>query len=112
MSRGRRLHDTPAQRQKPTYAPDSLLKVDILQTSHRLLVNYVDDDQLSLTQGENRPLRLWLSNAGSRPIGEIWMVSGVDDDIYVGENDDLNSCGLCASIFKIIHELIRFGRCH
>lgn len=69
-----------------------------MQTHHKLLVDYVDDDQLVLTQGENKSLRLRLSNIGPRPIGEIWMVSGVDDDVYVGVNDVMDNRGSFTSV--------------
>ncbi|KAJ7783643.1 ER-golgi trafficking TRAPP I complex 85 kDa subunit-domain-containing protein [Mycena maculata] len=82
-SRGRRLHNTPAQRQHPTYAPDVLLSLEVVEATHKLLVNFVEDRQLLLGEGENKPSRLWFANRGSKPIGEVWMVAGVDDEIWV-----------------------------
>ncbi|KAJ7092588.1 ER-golgi trafficking TRAPP I complex 85 kDa subunit-domain-containing protein [Mycena epipterygia] len=83
-SRGRRLHNTPAQRQHPTYALDVLLGVDVIEATHKLLVNFVDDQQLVLGEGEIKPLRVWFANHGTKAIGEVWMVTGADDEIWVG----------------------------
>ncbi|KAJ7932534.1 ER-golgi trafficking TRAPP I complex 85 kDa subunit-domain-containing protein [Mycena leptocephala] len=87
-SRGRRLHNTPAQRQHPTYAPDVLLAVDVVEATHKLLVNFVDDQQLVLGEGENKLLRLWFTNRGTKAVGEVWMVAGADDEIWVGTEPD------------------------
>ncbi|KAJ7169750.1 ER-golgi trafficking TRAPP I complex 85 kDa subunit-domain-containing protein [Mycena filopes] len=84
-SRGRRLQDTPAQRQHPTYAPDVLLTVDVVEATHKLLVNFVDDqEELVLGEGENKSLTLSFVNRGTKGIGEVWMVAGADDEIWVG----------------------------
>ncbi|KAJ7900204.1 ER-golgi trafficking TRAPP I complex 85 kDa subunit-domain-containing protein [Mycena olivaceomarginata] len=89
-SRGKRLQNTAAQRQHPTYAPDVLLTVDIVEATHKLLVNFVDDQQLILGEGETKSLRLWFVNRGTNAIGEVWMVAGADDEIWVSstETDD------------------------
>ena len=87
--RGRRLHGTPAQRQTPTYAPDVLLKVEVAEADHRLLVNFIDQRRLILYQGENAQLRLWLSNAGERSIGEAWIVSDSDDEFWLKISDSI-----------------------
>ncbi|KAG7099059.1 hypothetical protein E1B28_000934 [Marasmius oreades] len=86
--RGRRLHSTPAQRQTPTYAPDVLLKVDVAEADHKLLANFLESHRLVLNQGENSSLRLWLSNAGKRPISEAWIVSDPDDEFCLDTNED------------------------
>ncbi|KAJ6519689.1 ER-golgi trafficking TRAPP I complex 85 kDa subunit-domain-containing protein [Mycena sanguinolenta] len=85
--RGKRLHNTAAQRQHPTYAPDVLLTVDIVEATHKLLVNFVDDEHLILSEGETKSLGLWFGNRGTRPIGEVWMVSGADDELWVSNDD-------------------------
>ena len=86
-SRGRRLHDTPLQRQQPTYAPDVIIQVEVVASHHKLVASYIEDEQLVLMQGENKSMRLWLTNAGSRPIGEVWMVAGAEDEIWIGAAD-------------------------
>jgi len=91
--RGRRLHDTPAQRQNRTYAPDIVLKVDVVEAVHKLLANFADDRRLSLSQGENRPVELWLSNTGTAPIGEVWVVIGAEDELCVNHDGDNSSKG-------------------
>ncbi|KAJ6574977.1 ER-golgi trafficking TRAPP I complex 85 kDa subunit-domain-containing protein [Mycena capillaripes] len=83
-SRGRRLQNTPAQRQHATYAPDVLLAVDVVEATHKLLVNFVEDDrQLTLGEGEHKLMRLWFANRGTKAIGEVRMVTGVEDEIWV-----------------------------
>ncbi|KAG7450664.1 uncharacterized protein BT62DRAFT_927934 [Guyanagaster necrorhizus] len=88
-SRGKRLHNTAAQRQTPTYAPDVLIKADITEAHHKLLANFVDDRRLVLGHGEIRPLALWLSNMGTRPINQVWLVAGTEDEIWVGDDEPL-----------------------
>jgi hypothetical protein len=67
-----------------------LLTVDIVEATHKLLVNFVDDQQLILGEGETKLLRLWFVNRGTNAIGEVWMVAGADDEIWVSsiETDD------------------------
>jgi trafficking protein particle complex subunit 8 len=93
-SRGRKLHDTPLQRQQPTYAPDAIMQVEVVASYHKLIASYIEDGQLVLMQGENKSMRLLLTNAGSRPISEVWMVAGVEDEIWVGatDNDIMQNC--------------------
>jgi len=63
-------------------------------SDHRLIVTYIEDSRLVFLQGENKPTRFWLKNAGDRPISEVWMVAGPDDEIWLGENDiyDESTC--------------------
>jgi trafficking protein particle complex subunit 8 len=81
--RGRRLQETALQRQSVMYAPDIFIQTDVEETSHKLAVSFVDDDRLVLGQGECRSMTLWLTNAGTRSAGEIWMVAGDDDEVWV-----------------------------
>ncbi len=81
--RGRRLHDTPLQRQVKTYAPDTVLKVDVEDAAHRLQANFVDDRHLLLAQGECRRMTIWLSNSGKKDVREIWLVPGDSDEIWL-----------------------------
>ncbi|CCM05178.1 uncharacterized protein FIBRA_07387 [Fibroporia radiculosa] len=84
--RGRRLHDTPQQRQNKAYAPDVVIKVNVEEAGQRLFANFVDDRHLVLAHGEHKRLKLWLSNSGSKKISELWLVTGTEDGIWV--NDD------------------------
>lgn len=86
-SRGRRLHDTLSQRQRPTYSPDVVANVVVEEASHKLLANFVDDDQLVLAQGETKTMSLWFSNTGMRPVDELWLVCGPEDEICIGPED-------------------------
>ncbi|KAG6862433.1 hypothetical protein C0995_011873 [Termitomyces sp. Mi166 len=96
-SRGRRLHDTAAQRLQPTYAPDVKIKVEIEDIDHKLLVDFVDDEQLVLAQGERKELKFWFSNSGGRPIKEIWMIAGPEDEIWFGQDEGSDDTGITAS---------------
>ncbi|KAJ7125714.1 ER-golgi trafficking TRAPP I complex 85 kDa subunit-domain-containing protein [Mycena crocata] len=89
--RGKRLHSTPAQRQNPTYAPDVLLGIEVVEATHKLLVSFIDDQQLVLGEGENKTLRLEFSNCGTKAIGEVWMVAGADDEIWVSAETDIGA---------------------
>ncbi|KJA29295.1 hypothetical protein HYPSUDRAFT_176107 [Hypholoma sublateritium FD-334 SS-4] len=87
-SRGRRLHDTALQRQQPTYAPDVLMQVKVVPSDHKLDVRSVDGaGPLVLLQGQNKSTTLWLTNSGTYPINEVWMVSGADDEIWMGSEE-------------------------
>lgn len=94
-TRGRRLHDTPQQRLGKVYAPDLLIKVDVEDAGHRLSVNFADDGDLVFAQGECKQLRLWLSNEGTEEVGEVWMVAGVDDHVWVDE-DNIGTFHICS----------------
>ena len=90
-SRGRKLHDTPLQRQQPTYAPDVIMQVEVVASHHKLIASYIEDRELALIQGEHKSMKLLLTNAGSRPISEVWMVAGAEDEIWV-DNDVMQNC--------------------
>ncbi|KAJ7630805.1 ER-golgi trafficking TRAPP I complex 85 kDa subunit-domain-containing protein [Roridomyces roridus] len=81
--RGPRLHSTPAQRQNPTYGPDVLLNVQVVEAAHKLLVTFVDDQPLVLSEGETKLLQLFFANRGSNAVDELWMVAGPDDELWV-----------------------------
>jgi hypothetical protein len=81
--RGRRLQDTPQQRQTIAYAPNELLKLDVEEASQELAVAFVDDETLVLAEGECKRMKLWMSNAGSRDIGDVWVVPGPEDQIWI-----------------------------
>ncbi|KAJ3844312.1 ER-golgi trafficking TRAPP I complex 85 kDa subunit-domain-containing protein [Lentinula raphanica] len=85
--RGKRLYDTAAQRQTPTYAPDVMMQVTVAEASCRLLARVADDAELDLYQGEIQTIRLWLSNVGVKPISEVWLVTG-SNNIWLDEGDE------------------------
>jgi hypothetical protein len=92
--RGRRLHDTPLQRQTRAYAADTFMSIDVLPSDHRLTVKFSNNEHLSLVQGEDCSLHISLLNSGANPIGEIWMTAGADDDIWVGPENGFLDCEL------------------
>jgi hypothetical protein len=75
------------------YAPDVLINVEVEEASHQLLVDFVEDQRLVLAQGECKQMQLWLSNAGTKPIRELWMVAGPEDEIWVSVNGASNLTG-------------------
>ncbi|KAI0639808.1 ER-golgi trafficking TRAPP I complex 85 kDa subunit-domain-containing protein [Trametes polyzona] len=79
--RGRRLNDTPLQRQGKVYAPDVLIKIEVEEAGQRLHAHFVDDRHLTLAQGEYKHQRVWLTNSGTRPIKELWVLAGEDDEL-------------------------------
>lgn len=79
--RGRRLHDTLQQRLIATYAPDILIKVDVEDSSLDLSATFHTEDPLVVLDGEYKRIKVWISNAGSKPIGEIWLLADRDDQI-------------------------------
>jgi len=87
-SRGRRLQDTPHQRQNKVYAPDNVVKVEVEDATQRLAAEFFDDNHLVLYHGECRQMRIWLSNIGIQAIGDVWLVSGEDDEFWVDEPGD------------------------
>jgi len=82
---GRRLHDTPAQRQKPTHAPDIVFSVDVVEADHGLGASF-SDEEISLLQGEYRDLKILLSNTGNKPITEIWLIADLEDELWLNES--------------------------
>ena len=63
-----------------------------MSSEHRLLVTYIGGEPLILLQGENKAIRFRLTNSGSQPINEVWMVSDPDDEIWIGVDDDFENC--------------------
>ncbi|KAH8102427.1 ER-golgi trafficking TRAPP I complex 85 kDa subunit-domain-containing protein [Cristinia sonorae] len=87
-TRGRRLYDTPHQRQNKVYAPDILLRVDVEDALHRLQAGFVDNRHLLLAEGECRQMTVRVLNSGKHPIAELWMVSGSDDELWIGGDEE------------------------
>jgi hypothetical protein len=88
VMRGRRLQDTPSQRQNKVYAPDVVVKVEVEDAAQRLSAEFFDDNRLVLYHGERKQMRIWLSNVGTQAIGDIWLVSGLEDEFWVEESGD------------------------
>ena len=86
--RGRRLNDTPIQRQGKVYAPDVLIEVEVEEAGQRFYAHFVDDRHLILAQGEYKHQRVWLTNSGTHPISELWLLSGEEDEVWVDMEDD------------------------
>lgn len=81
--RGRRLHDTPYQRQNKVYAPDILLKVDVEDSGYRLQSSFVDNRHLYLYQGECEQIDISIHNSGRRPISEVWIVTESNSEVWL-----------------------------
>jgi trafficking protein particle complex subunit 8 len=88
VSRGGRLQDTLHQRQNKVYAPDVVVQIEVEDAAQRLSVEFSDDSRLVLYHGECRQMRIWFSNIGTREIGDIWLVSGQEDELWVEEAGD------------------------
>lgn len=92
--RGRRLNDTPVQRQGKVYASDVLIKIEVEEAGQRLHAHFVDDRHLVLAHGEYKHQRLWLTNSGTRPVSELWLLAGEEDEVWAdmeGGNRDPSS---------------------
>ena len=81
--RGRRLNDTPVQRQGKVYAPDILIKVEVEEAGQRMHAHFVDDRHLVLAQGEYKHQTMWLTNSGTRPVHEIWALGPEDEEVWI-----------------------------
>jgi len=82
-TRGRRLNDTPVQRQDKTYAPDVFVEVETEECRQRLDATFVEDGQVALIQGERKRLELWINNTGVEDVNEVWMVSGPENVVWI-----------------------------
>ncbi|KAI0686194.1 ER-golgi trafficking TRAPP I complex 85 kDa subunit-domain-containing protein [Earliella scabrosa] len=85
--RGRRLNDTPIQRQGKVYAPDILIKIEVEEAGQRLHAHFVDDRHLTLAQGKYKHQRVWLTNSETRSISELWLLTGEQDELWVDTDD-------------------------
>ncbi|TCD62768.1 hypothetical protein EIP91_006412 [Steccherinum ochraceum] len=94
-TRGRRLQDTPQQRQNKVYAPDIMLNVQVEDALQRVQANFVDDRHLLLAEGECKRMTVKLLNSGKNPISELWIIGGPEDELWV---DDDKSPGPSAQI--------------
>lgn len=44
----------------------------------------MDDQRVVLLQGETRHIRLWLTNTGSKPVRDVWLVTGDEESLWFG----------------------------
>jgi trafficking protein particle complex subunit 8 len=98
-SKGPRLHATADQRQSKVYGPDKFTTVTVEEAGQRLSVEFVEDEPLVLAQGESRRLDMWLSNSGTKPISELWLLADVDDVLWTELNADHARGGPFLSLF-------------
>ncbi|KAK2461653.1 hypothetical protein APHAL10511_006116 [Amanita phalloides] len=80
--RGRRLHPANHE-QKHTYGPDIGFKVAVVDAKYRLAASFMGE--MTFIQGEYKDIRILLSNTGTRPISEVWLVADGGDEIWLGE---------------------------
>ncbi|KAI9460993.1 ER-golgi trafficking TRAPP I complex 85 kDa subunit-domain-containing protein [Lactarius psammicola] len=97
VMRGRRLQDTPFQRQNKVYAPDVVVKVEVEDATQRLSAEFFDDNRLVLYHGERKQMRIWLSNVGTQAIGDIWLIGGHEDEFWVEESGGQGAVSALAS---------------
>jgi trafficking protein particle complex subunit 8 len=90
--RGRRLHDTPQQRQNKEYAPDILTRIEVEDAGLRLQAHFVDDRHLILVHGERKQMDIALSNTGNLPISELWLLTGPQDEAWLDTGRQGSSC--------------------
>ncbi|KAF8640579.1 hypothetical protein AX17_000241 [Amanita inopinata Kibby_2008] len=83
--RGRRLQTAVVQKQDPTYASDIHLKTEVAAADHRLLATFDQDEESAFLQGEYKCMRLSLTNIGTKPITEVWIVSDAEDHIWLDQ---------------------------
>lgn len=74
----------------------------MVPSEHRLLVTYIGGERLILLQGENKAIRFCLTNSGSKPIDEVWMVSGTDDEIWINIDEDFENCKRTYFLFPLL----------
>ena len=86
------MHDTPHQRQNKIYAPDLIIKIDVEDVGLRLQTTFVDNRHLVVFHGEQKQMDICFHNTGNRPIGELWMLTGPDDEVWLSLTQSDNSC--------------------
>jgi trafficking protein particle complex subunit 8 len=65
------------------YAPDVVLSVEVEQKGCVVAVQFVDDERVVMGCGEVRRMRIWVGNEGAGEVGEVWVVAGSEDEIWV-----------------------------
>ncbi|KAH6916862.1 ER-golgi trafficking TRAPP I complex 85 kDa subunit-domain-containing protein [Coprinopsis sp. MPI-PUGE-AT-0042] len=99
-SRGPRLHATPAQMRSVTYGPDVYLKVDVAPSDNKLSVAFADDSDILLKHGEIREMSIQLTNTGRKPISEVWLVMGGEEELWVGREDESDDSRSSSEIIR------------
>ncbi|KAI0348507.1 hypothetical protein BDW22DRAFT_1350734 [Trametopsis cervina] len=103
--RGRRLQDTPQQRQSKVYAPDTLVKIDVEDAGLRVQAHFVDDRHLVLMHGERKHMDVSLMNTGSKSISELWLLTGLHDEVWLDTNQPGTSSTENDSVFHSTNSL-------
>lgn len=94
-SRGKRLQDTPIQRQGKVYAPDTRPRAEVRAGAVRLAATFVEDARMVLACGECKRMRVFVRNVGKERIKDVWVVRG-EDDVFVldrAEHEDREKSG-------------------
>ena len=58
-----------------------------------------------MVQGQCKRMSLWLSNAETRNIDEVWMVAGAEDEIWVGFHSNSAASSTKLLLTKILHSI-------
>ncbi|EJD04067.1 uncharacterized protein FOMMEDRAFT_106503 [Fomitiporia mediterranea MF3/22] len=91
--RGRRLQETALQRQNKMYAPDVLPNVQVEGREQRLAATYTDKQSAILASGEMIRISLRLENVGTKTIGEIWLVHGSSNELWLDSEEGESAPG-------------------
>ena len=70
-----------------TYTPDISIRTDVEEASQELAVSFENNELLILNEGEHKPMKLWMTNAGCKTIGEIWLVGGPEDQMWLESSE-------------------------
>ncbi|KAH9858208.1 ER-golgi trafficking TRAPP I complex 85 kDa subunit-domain-containing protein [Lenzites betulinus] len=106
--RGRRLNDTPIQRQGKVYAPDVLMTIEVEEAGQRLHAHFVDDRHLNLAQGEYKRQCVWLMNSGTRPIRDLWVIGGEEDELWF-DTGSIDTAANATSSSSTKNEVLHFS---
>ena len=71
----------------PRYAPDILPKIRVEARDRRLSAVFTDSQPNILAHGEKIECVLQVENVGTQPIGEVWLVHGDSDEIWLGKDE-------------------------
>ena len=97
---GRRLNDTPTQRQSVMYGPDIPVEIAVQESCARLQCRFIapfemydvsgedkHQEEISVLDGEIRKETLTIRNVGDRMVEDIWLVPPDEGSIWIGEAD-------------------------
>jgi hypothetical protein len=111
-SRGPRLQATPLQRQQKTYGPDVHITVQVEDTQMRLGAYFVDDEHLSLFEGERKLVQIMISNEGMQNIGEVYLVAGDEEELLLSQQVTAPGEGISSVIHINSCRSLRFSPCN